>query len=145
VVRVPREDGYFAPSLAPFMLNYRVGDLDAMLAQLRAAEAQVEERIEEHDYGRFGCASDQKATVLSCGSRAKAKSAQVSEDSAGLRTPSPMYRKDASMHSRPRYRVSDVGGQEQGGRKSAGVATSIAPLVVRPAVGHEPSRATGSW
>jgi predicted enzyme related to lactoylglutathione lyase len=40
------------------MLNYRVRDLDAMLAQLRAAGAHVEERIEEYDYGRFGWASD---------------------------------------------------------------------------------------
>jgi predicted enzyme related to lactoylglutathione lyase len=33
-------------------------DLDAMLAQLRAAGAQVDDNIEEYDYGRFGCATD---------------------------------------------------------------------------------------
>ena len=33
-------------------------NLDAMLAQLRAAGAQVEDRIEEYDYGRFGWAMD---------------------------------------------------------------------------------------
>jgi predicted enzyme related to lactoylglutathione lyase len=40
------------------MINYRVRDLDAMLVQLRAAGAQVEERIEGYDYGRFGWAID---------------------------------------------------------------------------------------
>jgi predicted enzyme related to lactoylglutathione lyase len=43
---------------APFMLNYRVGDLDAMLAQLRAAGAKVDEKVEDYDYGRFAWATD---------------------------------------------------------------------------------------
>jgi predicted enzyme related to lactoylglutathione lyase len=40
------------------MLNYRVRDLDAMLEQLRAAGAQVDERVEDYEYGRFGWAMD---------------------------------------------------------------------------------------
>jgi catechol 2,3-dioxygenase-like lactoylglutathione lyase family enzyme len=48
----------FAPSTASFMVNYRVDDLDAMLAQLRAAGAKVDERVEDYDYGRFGWAVD---------------------------------------------------------------------------------------
>ena len=40
------------------MINYRVRDLDAMLAQLRAAGAAVEDRVEEYPYGRFGWAAD---------------------------------------------------------------------------------------
>ena len=40
------------------MVNYRVRDLDAMLAQLRAAGVAVEERIEELEFGRFGWAVD---------------------------------------------------------------------------------------
>jgi len=36
----------------------RVRDLDAMLAQLRAAGVAVEERIEELEFGRFGWAVD---------------------------------------------------------------------------------------
>lgn len=54
----PAGTTYFAPSTAPFMVNYRVVDLDRMLAQLRAAGADVDERVEEHEYGRFGWASD---------------------------------------------------------------------------------------
>ena len=32
--------------------------LDAMLAQLRAAGAKVDDRVEDYDYGRFAWASD---------------------------------------------------------------------------------------
>jgi predicted enzyme related to lactoylglutathione lyase len=43
---------------ASFMLNYRVRDLDAMLAQLRAAGAKVDEKVEDYEFGRFGWATD---------------------------------------------------------------------------------------
>lgn len=45
---------YFEPSRAPFMINFRVRDLDLMLAQLRAAGVAVDERIEASEFGRFG-------------------------------------------------------------------------------------------
>jgi predicted enzyme related to lactoylglutathione lyase len=54
----PADTGYFGPGPAAFMVNYRVQDLDALLAQLRAAGVQVEDRIEDHENGRFGWASD---------------------------------------------------------------------------------------
>jgi predicted enzyme related to lactoylglutathione lyase len=54
----PADTEYFSPGSAPFMINYRVRDLDAMLAQLRAAGAVVDERVDDYDYGRFGWASD---------------------------------------------------------------------------------------
>jgi predicted enzyme related to lactoylglutathione lyase len=54
----PADTPYFGPGPATFMINYRVQNLDAMLAQLRAAGAQVEDRVEEYEYGRFGWASD---------------------------------------------------------------------------------------
>ena len=40
------------------MVNYRVADLDAMLAQLRAGGVPVDEKIEETEFGRFGWAMD---------------------------------------------------------------------------------------
>jgi predicted enzyme related to lactoylglutathione lyase len=41
------------------MVNYRVKNLDAMLAQLRAAGAQVDEKVEDYgEMGRFGWATD---------------------------------------------------------------------------------------
>jgi predicted enzyme related to lactoylglutathione lyase len=54
----PADTDYFGGGSAPFMVNYRVRDLDAMLAQLRAAGAQVDERVEDLEYGRFGWATD---------------------------------------------------------------------------------------
>jgi predicted enzyme related to lactoylglutathione lyase len=54
----PADTSYFGPGPAPFMVNYRVRNLDAMLAQLRAAGAQVDDRVEDTDYGRFGWATD---------------------------------------------------------------------------------------
>src|SRR6476620_10816039 len=49
---------YFGPSNQALMLNYRVHDLDAMLAQLRAAGVNVEDRVEDSEFGRFGWATD---------------------------------------------------------------------------------------
>jgi predicted enzyme related to lactoylglutathione lyase len=54
----PADSSYFGPPSAQFMVNYRVANLDAMLAQLRAAGATVDETIEEYEYGRFGWAQD---------------------------------------------------------------------------------------
>jgi predicted enzyme related to lactoylglutathione lyase len=54
----PSDTEYFGPGASAFMLNYRVRNLDAMLAQLRAAGVKVDERVEEHEYGRFGWAFD---------------------------------------------------------------------------------------
>lgn len=54
----PADTSYFGPGPAFLMVNYRVRNLDAMLAQLRTAGAQVEDRVEEYDYGRFGWAVD---------------------------------------------------------------------------------------
>ena len=54
----PKNTTYFAPSTSSFMFNFRVRDLKAMLAQLRAAGAQVEDHVEEYDYGNFGWVLD---------------------------------------------------------------------------------------
>ena len=45
---------HFAPSSAPFMINYRVDALLALLATLRAEGVQVEEKIDESEFGKFG-------------------------------------------------------------------------------------------
>ena len=42
----------------PYMINYRVDNLDAMLAQLRRAGATVDERTNDGPDGRFGWATD---------------------------------------------------------------------------------------
>lgn len=45
---------YFAPSEKPFMINYRVHDLEQMLGQLRGEGVEVEEKTEESEFGKFG-------------------------------------------------------------------------------------------
>lgn len=54
----PADTTYFGAGPSSSMVNYRVRNLEAMLAQLRAAGAQVDDRIEDYDYGRFGWATD---------------------------------------------------------------------------------------
>ncbi len=54
----PEDTTYFNPTTASFMINYIVDDLDGLLAQLRAKGVQVDEKVEDYDYGRFGWAVD---------------------------------------------------------------------------------------
>ena len=49
---------YLDPGRATFMINYRVDDLDALLAQLREAGVEVMDEVQEYEYGRFGWAID---------------------------------------------------------------------------------------
>lgn len=50
----PADTKYFAPSPASFMVNYRVADLHALLAALRSEGVQVEDKVDESEYGKFG-------------------------------------------------------------------------------------------
>ena len=52
------EPTHFAPSEKPFMINYRVEDLDAVLDALRSEGVTVDPKIDESDYGRFGWVMD---------------------------------------------------------------------------------------
>jgi len=45
---------YFAPSEARFMVNFRVRDLEAMLAQVAASGTKVFEARESSEFGAFG-------------------------------------------------------------------------------------------
>ena len=45
---------YFEPGTKDFMINFRVDDLHALLAQLRAADVEVDAKVDESEYGRFG-------------------------------------------------------------------------------------------
>jgi predicted enzyme related to lactoylglutathione lyase len=49
---------YFSPSTATFMINYRVEDLHAVLAALRAEGCDVDEKVDESEYGKFGWVMD---------------------------------------------------------------------------------------
>jgi len=49
----PGDTTYFEPSSAPFMLNYIVDDLDALLDRLAAAGVQIDPNRQDESYGRF--------------------------------------------------------------------------------------------
>jgi len=53
-----QSSSYFAPSNAAFMVNYRVDDLHALLAALRAEGCEVDEKVDESEYGKFGWVMD---------------------------------------------------------------------------------------
>lgn len=49
---------YMAPSTAPFMVNFRVADLDALLVALREEGCQVLDKREDSEFGKFGWVMD---------------------------------------------------------------------------------------
>ena len=53
----PADTEYFGPSRPAFMINYRVSNLDRMLAQLSRNGVAVE-KVEDFDYGRFAWITD---------------------------------------------------------------------------------------
>jgi predicted enzyme related to lactoylglutathione lyase len=55
---VPETSKQFAPSSAPFMVNYRVDDLHALVTALRAEGCNVVDKIDDFEYGKFGWVID---------------------------------------------------------------------------------------
>jgi predicted enzyme related to lactoylglutathione lyase len=49
---------YFSPSTKPFMINFRVTNLDELLAKLRAEGVTVDEKTQKSEFGNFGWAMD---------------------------------------------------------------------------------------
>jgi predicted enzyme related to lactoylglutathione lyase len=60
----PADTTYFEPGTSPFMINYRVEDLDAVLAGLRAEGCAVDERVDSSEFGRFGWVVDPEGNRL---------------------------------------------------------------------------------
>lgn len=54
----PRDGDPFAPGKAPFMINYRVEDVRALVAALRAEGCDVLDKIDESEFGTFAWAID---------------------------------------------------------------------------------------
>ncbi len=55
---------YFEPSTKPYMLNFRVHDLHALLEELRREGVDVDEKTEESDFGKFGWLMDPEGTRI---------------------------------------------------------------------------------
>lgn len=69
----PHDTAYFNPSAAPFMINYRVADLDRLLEALRREGVQVDDRIEQHEYGRFAWIMDPEGNRIELWEPAKGR------------------------------------------------------------------------
>ena len=54
----PAEGDSFAPGTAPFMVNYRVADVGALLKVLREEGCNVLDKFDESEYGKFGWVID---------------------------------------------------------------------------------------
>ena len=54
----PASTGYFGPGPSPFMVNFRVDDLDALLAALREEGCAVDEKVDKSEFGAFGWVMD---------------------------------------------------------------------------------------
>ena len=55
---------YFAPSTSRFMINYRVDDLDALITKLREEGCDVDEKVEDTEFGKFGWVMDPEGNRL---------------------------------------------------------------------------------
>lgn len=60
----PRDTDHLEPPTQPWKLNFRVGDLDAMVAQLRDAGIVVEEHAEVYPNGRFAELTDPEGNPI---------------------------------------------------------------------------------
>ena len=60
----PESTSYFAPSSAPFMINYRVENLRSLLATLRAEGCTVDDKVDESAAGKFGWVTDPEGNRL---------------------------------------------------------------------------------
>ncbi len=54
----PDDTDYFNPSPSAFMINFRVENLDALLAALREEGVWVDPKVEQYKYGKFGWIMD---------------------------------------------------------------------------------------
>ena len=55
---------YFDPSSKDFMINFRVRDLAAMRKQLIDSGCDVDEKVEEGEFGKFGWVVDPEGNKI---------------------------------------------------------------------------------
>ena len=53
-----KDSEWFSPSRSNFMINYRVDDMDGMLAQLKKSGVEIVKGPESHENGRFAWVLD---------------------------------------------------------------------------------------
>jgi predicted enzyme related to lactoylglutathione lyase len=55
---------YFEPGAASFMINYRVDDLEAVIAELRSEGVTIAGEIQASEYGKFGWIMDPEGNKI---------------------------------------------------------------------------------
>ncbi|MBK0378631.1 VOC family protein [Mucilaginibacter segetis] len=60
----PKDSKYFDPSPSPFMINYRVADLAALVEELKKDNVVIIDEIAEYDYGKFVHVLDPEGNVV---------------------------------------------------------------------------------
>ncbi len=58
------DTSYFGPSTSPFMINFRVADLHGLLAALRKEGCDVQDKVDESEFGKFGWVLDPEGNKL---------------------------------------------------------------------------------
>jgi predicted enzyme related to lactoylglutathione lyase len=60
----PQDTPYFHPSAKPFMINYRVEDIVALVADLKKENVTIVDEIAEYDYGKFVHVLDPEGNII---------------------------------------------------------------------------------
>jgi predicted enzyme related to lactoylglutathione lyase len=60
----PQDTKYFNPSEKPFMINYRVDDLVALVEELKKENVTIVDEISDYDYGKFIHVMDPEGNII---------------------------------------------------------------------------------
>jgi len=60
----PKDTGYFKPSVKPFMINYRVENIVALVEELKKDNVTVIDEIAEYEYGKFVHVLDPEGNII---------------------------------------------------------------------------------
>lgn len=60
----PQDTKYFNPSTKPFMINYRVENIVALLEELKKENVTIIDEIADYDYGKFVHVLDPEGNVI---------------------------------------------------------------------------------
>jgi len=60
----PQDTKYFNPSEKPFMINYRVDNLAALLEELKKENVTIVDEVSEYEYGKFVHVLDPEGNII---------------------------------------------------------------------------------
>ena len=83
----PENTKYFDPSPSPFMMNFRVENLEQLLNTLRAEGVQVDDKVESYDFGKFGWILDPEGNRIELWEPAHRAAAAALKSSPGNQCP----------------------------------------------------------